>query len=385
MSHFTVLVIGGRQGKQLAPFQENNMGDCPPEYLKFFSVEEECRKDYEEEECCEKNIARDHIILSDDDFSRLQKSDLSSLVMNISLNNPINPGKYDLHAARTSIGDEFIYLKVHEMIGSSLASMSREDEPKQIKLKDKMSFIEYMENDCGYEYNDKEESFGYYENPNAKWDGYELGGRWRGFFKLKNELDKETLANLAKTSSLTLQEIESNLKTDSAQIKHIDFNGMKTEAADQARSHYQKFLKFMGGSIPKMILTWKEAVEKHNIDGKFDRDAAQEEYNGQLAKKEFRAKQDAIESRDSEFAEFQHFVSLEDYQISEEQYVKNAVDKSVSTFAVIKDGKWYEKGNMGWFASVSNAKEQGEWNEEFTKLLETLDEEEWLSVFDCHI
>jgi hypothetical protein len=35
MSHFTVLVIGENVDAQLAPFQENNMGDCPPRYLKF--------------------------------------------------------------------------------------------------------------------------------------------------------------------------------------------------------------------------------------------------------------------------------------------------------------------------------------------------------------
>lgn len=40
MSHFTVLVIGDHPDKQLAPFQENNMGDCPEEYLKFNEDEE---------------------------------------------------------------------------------------------------------------------------------------------------------------------------------------------------------------------------------------------------------------------------------------------------------------------------------------------------------
>jgi len=35
MSHFTVLVIGKDVEEKLAPFQENNMDDCPKEYLKF--------------------------------------------------------------------------------------------------------------------------------------------------------------------------------------------------------------------------------------------------------------------------------------------------------------------------------------------------------------
>jgi hypothetical protein len=33
--HFTVMVIGENAEQQLAPFQENNMGDCPKEFLEF--------------------------------------------------------------------------------------------------------------------------------------------------------------------------------------------------------------------------------------------------------------------------------------------------------------------------------------------------------------
>ena len=41
MSHFTVMVIGNNVVDQLAPFQENNMGDCPVEYLEFEDYTEE--------------------------------------------------------------------------------------------------------------------------------------------------------------------------------------------------------------------------------------------------------------------------------------------------------------------------------------------------------
>lgn len=33
MSHFTVMVFGDDAEKQLAPFQENNMGDCSEQHL----------------------------------------------------------------------------------------------------------------------------------------------------------------------------------------------------------------------------------------------------------------------------------------------------------------------------------------------------------------
>src|SRR5579859_6601454 len=81
MSHFTVLVIGDNPEEQLAPFQENNMGDCPKEYMVF----------HEDDDC-----------------------------------NSVDP-------------------------------------------------------ETGKK--------GYWENPNRKWDWYSLGGRWAGFFLLKNGKD----------------------------------------------------------------------------------------------------------------------------------------------------------------------------------------------------
>ena len=47
MPHFDVLIIGDDIEKQLAPFQSNNMGDCPQEYLEFYDIEDECFKEYQ--------------------------------------------------------------------------------------------------------------------------------------------------------------------------------------------------------------------------------------------------------------------------------------------------------------------------------------------------
>src|SRR5699024_9687342 len=36
----------------------------------------------------------------------------------------------------------------------------------------------------------------------------------------------------------------------------------------------------------------------------------------------------------------------------------------LKTFAVLKDGQWYEKGEMGWFGMSSNDKEKRDWHNE---------------------
>ena len=55
------------------------------------------------------------------------------------------------------------------------------------------------------------------------------------------------------------------------------------------------------------------------------------------------------------------------------------------TFAVLKDGQWYEKGSMGWFGSVAGNKTDAQWSDEFIKLLDSLPDDALLSIVDCHI
>jgi hypothetical protein len=55
------------------------------------------------------------------------------------------------------------------------------------------------------------------------------------------------------------------------------------------------------------------------------------------------------------------------------------------TFAVLKDGQWYERGEMGWWGIVIDGKEDEQWEQEFDKLLSELPEDTLLSVYDCHI
>lgn len=59
--------------------------------------------------------------------------------------------------------------------------------------------------------------------------------------------------------------------------------------------------------------------------------------------------------------------------------------EEISVFAVVKDGKWYERGKMGWFAVVSDEKDKDAWSEEVKQLLATLPPDTLLTMYDCHI
>lgn len=148
MSHFTVIVIGNDPETQLIPYQENT-DDCPKEFLKFFSVEESYKIKYEKEST-KKVIMPDGRMLNtwDDEF-RI-------------------PGTFGTGSDTHKIPDHL--------------------EQKNISYKELFpTFEKYMKEWCGFKERDETvNEYGYWENSNAKWDWYRLGGRWLGYFKLKH-------------------------------------------------------------------------------------------------------------------------------------------------------------------------------------------------------
>lgn len=57
----------------------------------------------------------------------------------------------------------------------------------------------------------------------------------------------------------------------------------------------------------------------------------------------------------------------------------------LSAYAVVKDGNWYEKGEMGWFGISTNEVSDEEWRNELKKLLTNLSDDTLITYVDCHI
>lgn len=171
---------------------------------------------------------------------------------------------------------------VRRYIKERLSQLPRTDQPKFARLSD----AAFMKRYGGFTANENGD-YGYFTNPDSKWDWYRMGGRWRGYFKLK----KGKTGIVGEEAGLD--------KSDS----RIWPNGV-----DQAR--------------------------KCDID--FDA-----------------------------------------------MFKKRPND--TATFAVLANGKWYEKGEMGWWAMVRNEKANEDWNGEFKKILDSISDEELLTIVDCHI
>ena len=64
-------------------------------------------------------------------------------------------------------------------------------------------------------------------------------------------------------------------------------------------------------------------------------------------------------------------------------YYKFRGEQAVTTFAVLKDGKWMQRGSMGWWGMVSDEKDN--WYEEFTDILSSIPDNKHITIVDCHI
>lgn len=199
-------------------------------------------------------------------------------------------------------------------------------------------------------------------NPNKKWDWYVLGGRWTGFFTLKPGRRGET----GKPGLMT--EKAEQGKADAARKCDIDFTAMRDEAERKARARYRKFFTLVGERpFPQTFEAIREA-HPGNVA------AARNAYWAQPA---------IVAAKAAD--EFSWDIDPAEFSCTEDQHAEKARDRAASPFALVKDGQWFEKGRMGWWACVSDEKEQDGWNREVAKLLDSVNSDTLLSLYDCHI
>lgn len=311
MSHYTVLVIGNNIEKQLEPFWELDL--CHEEMVEDNRAVFEVKVAAAETESHAREKAREWI------SSRHGK--------NIKYGKLKAAGKYEeLVGKSLFVACNKPPQHYENMVNKSMEE-NRQDMRKYRRYLKELAWESVLKDYYGGGLAKCNGDWGYYGNPSAKWDWYEIGGRWAGYFTLKHGKG----GVLGKRSwALEDQEIAIN-EADQAFKGDIDWEAMKAKNEAGARK------------------CWAE-YQREVADGKNPH--AYVEYS--------------IEEADTE-----------------ETYV--ARQALIATFAVIKDGKWYERGCMGWWGTVSDEKERDVWNTEFEKLVMGLPDDTLLTVVDCHI
>jgi len=347
MSHFTVCIIGDNPEEQLAPFQENNMGDCPQEYLEFENMEPEYREKY--------MTGTIKMVRCPD--GKLEHTSDAKFNVKDNPESVFSSSKFILPDGYTTV--EVSFSRVYK------------------------TFSQFMKDYAGYETKDeKTGKYGLWRNPQSKWDWYSLGGRWRGYFKLKK-------SKVGLIGEPGVGENEPTYNADQALKKDIDFKTMRQTCAKHARDEYQTVLRLLGvgGSLQPLQWSWKTILENEKFNS-LTMDEKRNMYRGQVPLKrleELRNSESFKAMSEQEKDIFGFFFDYEDYLCSEQEYVQRACDGAICTHAVIKDGQWYEKGEMGWWGCVSHEMTDDDWNRKFSELLDNLPSNTLLSIYDCHI
>jgi hypothetical protein len=295
MSHFTVLVIGKNQENQLEKFDENLEVERYVRYTKQQLIDraKKYREDYKNTTYAE--------YLAD-------------------------PAKYAL-----------------ECRNEGHLNYVREVFPKELLMSDEELYLKEVS-----DYEDIGENGEVYStlNPNAKWDWYEEGGRWAGYFKTADGPKDQTTKG------------------------EVLFAQMREEAIADAEKEWMKANVIFAG-IP-VNETWDEIKARCKFPTE-----ARDLYWSQprcVAWKQ----SDAIN-------QFSWDASPDDYLMPLNEFCQNAANQVCVPFALVKDGEWQQKGEMGWFGCSTDEMTQAEWNKKVTEILDALPDDELLTLIDCHI
>lgn len=214
-------------------------------------------------------------------------------------------------------------------------------------------------------------------NPNAKWDWYQVGGRWAGFFKLK---DADEFGEMGERSWANPGPAEVQGYADVTTKGEIDIEGMMAITRKEKNEQFDHLVAAMGDVKP---VSWAALREEHeNIDD------AREAYKNSDFKKAI----DAYEA-DHEGVHLDGWIGdmYVDYYLhlplnqARVRYVETAAMNILTPYAFIKDSQWVQKGDMGWWGMSSNEKDKDEWAQQFYKMFSELPDDTLLTMVDCHI
>lgn len=232
-----------------------------------------------------------------------------------------------------------------------------------------------------YGYEKREGVWGRDTNPNPKWDWWVIGGRYSG--KL---LAKPGAAGTKGRPGLAGSEFDAD-GIDQCKVGDLDFAAMlernRRHVTESFSQTYQKLID--AGKNPGTFEQWNAMLaaaaaalkelraqwEKVGTPGAFGDFINAEKDTGNIA---------AITLRNAEGLGFSDWFGQTDSLENE-----LAAVAPLSTFAILHDGKWYERGRMGWWGVVHDGKDESEWQSQVTQLLASLPEDKVITVVDCHI
>lgn len=400
MSHFTVLVVTNEKPtgevleKALAPFHEFECTGVDNEYVQDIDVTEKLRKEYlEQTESLLK--APDGTLLSpyDDRFYR----------------DP-TPEEVEEHGPMHGTGgsSRFSYTSKDWGDGKGYRAKVRfvpeGYEPVEVPTAERKTFAAFVEDWSGQKvvpYGQapdlaKTHKYGYVlltktgevdkvidrTNPNAEWDWYVLGGRWHGMLLAKRQaFAKMEVGSGGPGLMGSSHENAEAGGVDWCRIGDLDLERMKNAAVAKRQAQWvsvqrraeEKGIRLSAGELDTKRRDYVQERQRIIEAWRKETPSGRPFWTERLTPEQ--------QAFDYAFYDFGAITTEDDIPIQE--WIDAA--PPLSTFAVLMDGKWTERGDMGWWGVVSDEKDERAWAREYEALLRRLRPDQFIAVVDCHI
>ena len=207
-------------------------------------------------------------------------------------------------------------------------------------------------------------------NPQSQWDWYQIGGRWAGMLKLK-----ENCEGVAGEPGVFDNEIEAGYCSQTLK-KNIDIEGMRKQALESATKCFDVLEGIVQGENFETMAEVEARLVKEGktfIENK-------EQYWEQSVLKRFEKYK---ESKHNEF--FGIFSNPDEYKMGREAYLRMKTNGAISAYAFLLNGEWNQRGKMGWFGCSNDEMTETEWSEKFNQMFDELPDDALVTVVDCHI
>lgn len=223
----------------------------------------------------------------------------------------------------------------------------------EIALGDYEDLAVYAQEYHGYDFREDIQQFGFWNNPNAKWDWYSVGGRWNGLLKLKK-----------------------GGTTNQCLAEEIDWNAMEAKQRTRKENEWDVFHKHWDKNI------W---ADLHPTPSELETYTDWQKRNPQL--------NDIIPSiahyvfANNAFKEMDWLTwGLNDVRRLVNETREEYSRAKALTYAFIDtEGEWYQKGEMGWWGMSDEEKGTDNFDKAFWEMVNGLHPSVLVSVVDCHI
>lgn len=383
MSHFTVLVIGEDHETQLAPYHEFECTGHVDEYVQTVEKTGELREAYNTSKVDRLMFSDGRMITTYDDsvYRDLTPEEKDKIGDNIGGGMGTRDGIFFFSK---DWGDGKGYRpKVRDISILPVVEVS-------VPCKEIQTFLEYirehhsegipvipqgsepdLEGDCKWGWIESDDEGNITRvtertNPNAKWDWYSVGGRWTGFFPVKEGAQGE-----AGTPGVFGGRAAPGT-ADRLRWGDVDIERARQEARDKANKDFDDWGKcFTEHGIAQ---SWKEILDAHKNTGKEGVETARALYRSQSV----------IQAFDKMNPRFWG-CPVDTFGFDRDAYVQGKVNQTLVPFALLKDGEWYQRGDMGWWGVARNEMDRDEWAKQVSTLLDSLDPDTIVTIVDCHI